>query len=104
MLKVTGFNELNNRLKQMSKGVQELGAQKQMSFEELFPDSFIQKHTPCENISVFLEGVGVKSEEDFAALPQEDLESYVSSTTKFTTFHEMSQAALAEVVYKKLGF
>ncbi|MEK3701949.1 hypothetical protein NYE33_33630 [Paenibacillus sp. FSL R10-2199] len=103
MVKVTGFKELNNRLNQISKGAQELGAQKQMSFDELFPDSFIQKHTPSENISAFLEGVGVKSKEDFAALPQEDLESYVRSTTKFSTFHEMSQAALAEVVYKRLG-
>ncbi|AIQ20691.1 MULTISPECIES: hypothetical protein [unclassified Paenibacillus] len=104
MVKITGFKELNSRLKEISKGAQELGVQNQMSFEELFPDSFIQKHTPSENISAFLEGVGVKKKEDFEALPQEELESYVRSTTKFTTFHEMSQAALAEVVYKKLGF
>lgn len=70
MVKVTGFKELNNRLNRISKGAQELGAQKQMSFDELFPDSFIRKHTPSENISDFLDGVGVKSKKTLRPFPR----------------------------------
>ncbi|MFD2877004.1 hypothetical protein ACFTAO_15090 [Paenibacillus rhizoplanae] len=62
MVKVTGFKELNNRLNRISKGAQELGAQKNkcplMSSSQI---PLFEKHTPSENISDFLDGVGVKS-------------------------------------------
>ena len=41
--KIDGLDELQNQLKKMEQGAKELGEKKQLSFAELFPNSFMQK-------------------------------------------------------------
>ncbi len=104
--KMKGFDKLEKQLKQMKKGAKELKQTKNVPLETLFTLSFMRKYTSYSSIYTFIEagGFSVKSQKDFEAIPQDDLDKYVSSNTKFNTWQNMLDEATSQYAIKKLVF
>lgn len=105
-VKIKGFNEFKKRLKQMEKGAKELEGNNRVSLLDLFTSSFMKKHTQYVSFEDFLSAGGfeVNSQEDFEAIPDEDMDAHVAKTTDFSSWEEMLSTAVQYYAAKKLGF
>ena len=104
--KIQGFDKLEKELKQLQKNAKKLSNTKQVSFQELFPASFMKKYTSFSSMEEFLYegGFDVQSTEDFEAIPEDLFDKYIASTTNFKSWEEMLQKATSQYAIKKLGF
>ena len=104
--KIQGFDKLEKELKQLQKNAKKLSNTKQVSFKELFPNSFMKKYTSFSSMEELLDksGFDVKSTEDFKAIPEDLFDKYISSNTKFKSWEEMLEKATSQYSIKKLGF
>lgn len=86
--KITGLDQLQAKF-------EKLNDIKSISFEELFPDSFLEHYTNSKNLKDFLEksGFTINSKEDFEAIPDQHWEKYVIANTQFLSWNEMQQSA-----------
>ena len=62
-----------------------------ITFTELFTSEFMRLYTQFESIEELLSSGGFKvnSEEDYEAIPDEDIDAYVVNTTNFRSWKEM---------------
>lgn len=101
-----GFDDAIKHLNKMAKAAQELDGDNEIPFSELFTPSFISKNTSSRNLEEFFKksGFDTSSEESFTAIPEEDMDRYVSENSKFDTWSDMIETATQEYIAKKLGF
>ena len=82
------------------------GESNAVSFTELFTPEFMRLYTQYESIEELLSSGGfeVNSEEDYEAIPDEDIDAHVAKTTNFRSWKEMLTEAI-EVTFtlEKLG-
>jgi hypothetical protein len=92
--------------KNLEKASKELDGKHQVSFDNIFTNSFMRKYTSVSNFDEFLTAGGfeVNSEEDFEAIPDDDMDNYVRKSTEFSSWQEMLNTAGEEYALKKLGF
>ncbi len=104
--KMEGFDELKKQLKKMERAAKELEKGNSVSFDVLFNQSFMSKYTQFNSFEEFLSAGNfkVESQEDFEAIPDEDMDIHVSKTTQFNSWEEMLNTATSEYVAKRLGF
>lgn len=97
---------LNKQLEQMEKGVKELSKTEYVSFEELFPASFMRKYTRFSSMNELLNAGGfkVETQEDFEAIPDTKFDKHITANTKFQSWENMLGEATSQFVAKKLGF
>lgn len=105
-MKIEGLDKLEKRLNQMERAAKELDGTHSVSFENLFTTSFMKKYTQFQSIEEFFSSSGfdVTSQEDFEAIPEKDLDAYVSNNTSFETWEDMFSKAMVGYAAKKLGF
>lgn len=103
---MTGLDKLEKKFKTMEKGAKELEGESYIPFSDLFNESFMVKHTKLTNIDQFFEEseFEVKTDEDFAKIPNEKLDEYVKKVTEFENWQSMKSKAAEIYVLKKLGF
>lgn len=91
-------------LKKLAENAKKLDGQHEVSLGTLFNEGFIQSNTDFNSIDDFFEKAGfkVESKEDFDAIPQEEIDSFVRDNTKFDNFNEMYKSATTEYVKKQL--
>ncbi|AQZ81203.1 hypothetical protein BUM88_06060 [Acinetobacter calcoaceticus] len=91
-------------LKKLTENAKKLNGEQQVSLGTLFNEGFLQANTDFENIDELFEKAGfkVETEEDFAAIPQEDIDTFVRENTKFESFTDMQQHAATEYMRKQL--
>jgi len=67
-----------------------------ISFTELFTSDFMRQYTQYESIDELLSSGGfvVNSEEDYEAIPDEDIDAHVRRTTNFLSWKEMLTEAV----------
>jgi len=101
-----GFDKLEKRLKQMQKAAKELQNTKQVSFDELFTETFMKKHTDFTSFEELLESGGfeVNSQEDFESIPDDVFDKHIAEHTRFSSWQEMLDSAATEYAARKLGF
>lgn len=65
-------------------------------FTDLFTPEFMQQYTQFESIEELLlsGGFEINSEEDYEAIPDENIDAHVAKTTKFDTWKEMLTNAI----------
>jgi hypothetical protein len=104
--KITGLDKLEKQLNKMEKAAKDLEGNSQVSFENLFVKSFMLKYTNFSTFDDFLQAGNfiVNSQEDFEAIPDDDMDCHVQSTTKFSSWDEMLGSATEKYVAKQLGF
>lgn len=105
-IKITGLDKLQKDLKNMEKGAKELSKTKQVSFDELFPSSFMLKYTSFTSIDELLDAGGFNSEayEDFEDIPDDEIDKHIAANTKFNSWEDMLDEATSQYISKKLGF
>ncbi|WP_418871454.1 hypothetical protein [Selenomonas bovis] len=83
MVKITGYYQLPGRLPQA------------VDFSELFDRSFMRRFTHCRSFERFLAGgrFRVRSQAEFEALPEEEMDAYVRRATRFSSWKEMLDTA-----------
>ncbi|MDF2605916.1 MAG: hypothetical protein K0S34_106 [Bacillales bacterium] len=104
-VKMTGFDNLNKLLDQMQKAAKKFENGVNVSFKELFNESFMMKNTNYSNFKDFLDAgnFNVETQEDFDNLPKNDLDQHVSKTTNFSDWEEMLGTAGNDYVAKEMG-
>lgn len=105
MSKVTGFGELQKKLKKMADGARELDGQHQVSVVELLTESFLAKHSSFSSAQELFDSSGfkVESAEDFKAIPDAEWDAYIASVSDFKSWSEMLQSATVEYAKRKMG-
>lgn len=90
----------------MEQSAKELNGQHEVAFSDLFAESFMNEYTNFSTFDEFLTAGNftVNSQEDFEAIPDNDMDNHVSETTKFSSWQEMLNKAGEEYTLKKLGF
>ncbi len=101
-IKITGLDKVQRNLRKLERKASELGGQHSVPVRELFPPSFMAKHTKFESIDAMFETSGFKVEtaED---LGNPDWDVFVRSVTNFSDWDEMLTKAGEELVVRRLG-
>lgn len=90
-VKLTGFYQQPNALPV------------KVDFDELFDISFMRKFTKFRSFDRFLAAASftISSQQDFEALPEEDMDRHVRANTKFSSWKEMMDFATDKYVLRK---
>lgn len=101
----SGFDDLIDKLDEIQESVNNLDGQ-QVSFDELFPRPFMQRHTDADDIEEFFERSqwNIDSNEDFEAIPEIELDRYVDQHSEFRTWEQMQTKAANEWTSRQLNF
>ena len=104
-IKMEGFAKLQKELDKMQKAAENLD-NAQIPIDDLLTNSFMKKYSNFSNFDEFLEAGNfvVNSQEDFEAIPENEMDSHVSKTTKFSSWDDMLGTAGEEYALKRLGF
>lgn len=102
---IQGLEELQKSLEDLAKRAEELDGEHKVTFDELFPPSFMKRYTTFESVDAMVKGSGYKVEnaEDFKAIPDAAWDSYVRQRTKFDNWSDMIAKAYEGWAAKKLG-
>lgn len=93
---LSGLKKLTNN----AKALQGSG----VSLAEILNDSFIQSNTPFNDLNELFEKGGFKFEtlEEFEAIPDEELNTFIASISEYSTFQDMIGAAGAALIRSRL--
>lgn len=102
----TGLDDLQQDLEQMQQAIEDLGEEREVSFEELFTEEFMEENTDFSSIDDLLEAGGFHADtnEEFEAIPEDELDAHVAKTTRFETWEEMLSEATEQYISEQLGF
>ncbi len=105
-IKMTGFDELQNHLKQMQKRIKEVEGTHEVGADELFTDHFMRTYTQFESLEAFFDASPwtVETNEDLGAIPDDEFDEYVDQHTTFADWDGMLGKAGEEHLSRKLGF
>lgn len=101
-----GFDELQNRLQELADKAEKLSGEHEVSFDELFVDEFMTKHTKFSSFNELLDAspFEVNSAEDFEAIPDAEFDQYISQVTNFDSWESMLEEASSGYAARQLGF
>lgn len=88
----------NGNLKQLQKNLEKISETTQVTLVELMPSQFISNCSRFNSLEEFFEASGFKidSQEDFAAIPDDEWDIFIKENTTYENWSEMQQAAAAE--------
>ena len=98
------FNKINDTLNDLQRNADDLSNGINVSFAELFPCTFMQKHTQFSSIDELVSAGGfkVESKEDFESIPDDEFNKHIASTTQFESWDDMINEAASQYAFKKL--
>ncbi|MFD1471046.1 hypothetical protein [Companilactobacillus mishanensis] len=103
-----GFKKNNTKLESklsiICNNAAKLSDKTAISFEDLFPETFMKIHTNCDSIEDFLAPMNIKSDEDFEAVPDDVLEKNVRENTNFSNWKDMQHSAWSDFLSEQLGY
>ena len=103
-----GFDDLQKQLSNLEKAANEVAEKYNGSIvdiSELLTCDFMEAHTEYSDYAEWFEDGGylLESQEDFDALSEKDIDSYVQKTTDFDSWEDMLGEAATEQITKDLG-
>ena len=103
--KMDGFKDLEKNLKKVQKRAKELEKGKEVTFNELFTERFMNNYTKFDSLDEFFDEspFEIKNDEDFINLEKEKLNDWVKSNTSFENWDEMQERAVQEYTLRTLG-
>lgn len=101
MIKITGLDKLQRRLDDLQRRAKDLDGTHDLTFAELFPDSFMHRNTRFPSMQAMIDEAGIEDGDD---IQKPEWSSFVAHHTKFSSWHEMKSAAGQEWAKKRLGF
>lgn len=106
-MKIKGLKELNKRLNDLQSNASRISGHNSVPLNELFTQKFMEKYTKgFKDINAFFDASPfvLENQEDFKAIPEDELDIYVSGNTLFDSWEEMLSKAGSEWTAKQLGF
>ena len=102
-IKITGMEDLVKKLGELPTKIKK-SVEGNVSFSELFNQSFMQKYSSFNSIEELFNfgGFKIESEKDFEEISEEKLNKVVREKTNFSSWKEMLKAAMTEYVRKKI--
>lgn len=100
-----GLDELQRNLRKLENRARELDGTHSVPLNELLHPGFVRAHIRgCSSLEDWLQksGFRIEAAEDFKAIPDGDWDACVRSSTSFSSWEEMLNAAGAEMVKRKL--
>jgi len=103
---IKGLDKLNNQLDRMAKKTESLSKKSSVSFEELFTDGFIKKHSKYSSFKEFAAagGFDVSSADSFKAIPDKEWDVWIAQSSDLSGWQDMQQTAAVAFAKKQLGF
>lgn len=103
---IEGLDNVLKELSQLRKKAKGLEGKDSVPLGELLHPRFMQRHTQFSALAEMFEASpwSVETVEDFAAIPQSELDSFVAETTNFNTWRDMTITAAQKWALSKLGF
>lgn len=100
---IEDFNNFEGESNSLEKAAKD--SEHSISFTELFTSEFMRLYTQYQSIEELLTSGGfeVNSEEDYEAIPDEDIDAHVAETTNFRSWKEMLTEAVEAYTIKKSG-
>jgi hypothetical protein len=97
-MELKGLDELQKKLETLEKI-------KSVPLGELMPPIFMTENTQFESVEGMFESGGFKAdnEEDFKAIPDNELDEFISKNTKFQSWQDMLNSAGEEFIKNKLN-
>lgn len=89
-------------LDKLSKKLDALSKERSVPMGEILTDSFISHHSKFNSLDNFLSACGIHNSEEFKAFPEEEMDKFVKTNTKFSTWQEMLSSAGVEYYKKQL--
>ena len=104
-LEVSGFDEIERKLQQLSDNVEAMTGEHSIALTELCPPAFMAEHTDFATIEAMFEASGftVETREDFAAIPDAEWDAFIASRTRFADWRAMRTKAAAEWFRRGIG-
>lgn len=102
---IEGLDEFEKDLEKMSKKAKDLDGKNEVSWDELFDNSFMAKHTKYQTIQELIDNSGFKieSDQDFSNIPDEEWDSYIQKVTEFGSWEDMQGTATEKYIIKQMG-
>lgn len=99
-IQITGLDKLVSKLEEIKTNAKDLSGY--YSFEELFPESFINQYCRFKSIKAFIDASGIKvnSSNDLENNTQWDI--FVAENSDFSNWKEMRNMAVKELAIRKL--
>ena len=105
-IKIDGLDDLQRELNRMQKNARELNGKHEIPFNQLFDRAFMRRYTRFASLDELLEAGGfhARTNDEFEAIPEKELDAYISKCTNFKSWEAMLQEATDQYVLSKLGF
>ena len=105
MFKISGLEELQNKLGDLARKSKELDGQHSVPVSELLTPNFVSQHTSFSSADEMFKASGFNTEtqEEFGEIPDDDWDSYIRSISSFDCWQSMLAAAGQEWAKQKLG-
>lgn len=103
---ISGLNELQKNLSDLARRAEKLDGTHQVPLKDLLTNSFMRRHSRFSSFDRFLASspFKVKTSDDFDAIPDSEMDAYVSSVTDFKSWEDMLGEATQEYISRKMGF
>ncbi|MGL6455025.1 hypothetical protein [Aeromonas caviae] len=88
----------NGNLRQLTKNLEEISDITKLTLVELMPPQFVSNCSSFPSIDELFDASGFKIDtpEDFAAIPDDEWDSFIIENTSYESWSEMQQAAADE--------
>lgn len=105
-INVNGFKDMSKKLNDLSKRADKANGEHSVSFEELFPPSFMKKQTDSDEIYSFFNagGFDASNNETFKEIDEDQLDVYILEHSNFESWQDMKTTAAEKYTAKLLGF
>lgn len=102
---IKGLDELSKKLDKLAKNAEELDGTHNVSLTDVLTSGFISEHTRFANLDELFEAGGFKfnTQEEFEAIPEDELDRFIQSESSFDSWQDMLGAAGQTWAAKKLG-
>tara|TARA_B100001059_G_C17787769_1_gene558202 strand:- start:349 stop:663 length:315 start_codon:yes stop_codon:yes gene_type:complete len=94
----------NGNLDKLRKNLSELSGASEVKLVDLMDAEFVSGCSQYSSLEELFEASGFKieSKEDFSAIPDDEWEQFITSSTTFDSWLEMQKSAVASYAKKKL--
>lgn len=93
------MDEFSKRIKQLRQNAKEISGDNEVSFAELFPDSFMEKYTDFSTMQEMVDAGGINEPNDIGKPEWSD---FVAAHSQFTSWDEMFNTAGTKWIERKL--
>ena len=105
MLKITGLDELQRKLDDLSRRSKSLAGKQNVPIPELLTPGFLRTCSRFQSVEQMFEASGFKidSTEDFAAIPDTEWDEFIRVNTSFASWEALLSKAGGEWAARRLG-